>query len=170
MAELAWNADIRITDLSLVATNPGQIVHEIPSTGSVKTFNRGVGRWSGTITFGQLENMVQGQNVEAFIAALNGSQNTTRIPLAHIKGFRNQSASPIPFNRVEAGKYYNYGSRLILSNGGFSVFPEIPIGSSEMVTPATFIRIRQAPAAQVLLRHRPDSFGPWTLSFVEALT
>lgn len=168
MAEIEWAPDIRITEIALTAANPGQIIHEIPTTGSMRVFNRGVGFWQGTITFGQLDNMTQGQNVEAFIATLNGSQNITRIPLTDIKRFRNQSNTPIPLSNAVPGRYYNYKDRLILVNKN-AIFPEIPINPSESVVPASFVRVRLAPNSNVLMRHRPETYGPWVLSWREAL-
>ena len=170
MSLLQWNPNARITNLSLVATNPGQITHTIPSTGVTRIFNRGAGQWTGTLQLGVVSNMEQGQMIEAFISALNGSQNTTRIPLINIKRFRRDSTAPIQFRNIEQGRYYNYKNRLILSNGGASVFPDLPIQPTEMITPATFIQIRRAPDSQTLMPHQPDRYGPWTLQFIESLT
>lgn len=168
MAEISWNPNIRIVDLSLVASTPGQIIHSIPSTGAVRIFNQGSGLWTGTITFGEMDEMETGQQIEAFIATLNGSQNTTRIPLVNIKQF-STSTSPTQFRNAKTGHYYIYKNRLILSYGGSAVFPDFPISPNETILPATSILVRQRPDSQVILRHRPDSYGPWSLSFTEVI-
>ena len=167
MAEIQWSTDARITNLTLNADNPGQITHEIPSTGTLRVFNQSFGRWTGTIQLGQVESQDQGQRIEAFIAGLRGSQNATRVPLSHIKGFASDSNTPVRFSDVVAGRYYNIGDRLFVAYGGGVVFPNLPIAPSTAVRPATFILVRLAAGASPLLPHRPDQYGPWAIQIQE---
>ena len=167
MALIQWPKEARITELALTAFRPGQINHTIPSTGAIRTFNRSKGRWGGTITLGQMDDREQGQLIEAFISSLNGSQNTTRIPLTRIKRI-GTSATPIAFKNAVAGQYYNYQGRLILVGYGGQVFPELVIDSEAIVSPATFLIIRQAPDTNTLMRHTPHILGPWAIAFREA--
>lgn len=169
MAHLPWYNGIRITDLTLSASVPGQIRHEIPSTGAVRIFNQGAGRWTGTITFGRVDSEDVGLRTEAFIAGLNGSQNTTDIPLDRIKSYR---TPPTTLRNAQIGRYYNVGDRLIVVHSRVGnqtlIFPEIPINEEQALTSPTRLRIRLA-GAEPTLPHQPDNHGPWVLQFTEAL-
>ena len=169
MAHLPWYNGIRITDLTLNASVPGQIIHEIPSTGAVRIFNQGAGRWEGTIVFGRVDNMDVGLRIEAFIAGLNGSQNTTDIPLDRIKNLRTAGTT---LGRAQIGRYYNAGNRLIVVSGRVGgktiIFPELPLSESAALTSPSRIHIRLTGAAPSM-PHQPDNHGPWALSFTEAL-
>ena len=170
MALIPWYSGLRITNLNLIPSVPGQITHEIPSTGAVRTFNAGAGRWSGTIQFGRIDSEEQGLRTEAFIAGLNGSHHTTDIPLERIKGFE---SSDTTLAEAAVGRYYNYGSRLVVihgrEGGNTRLWPELNIAESDTLTSATLLRIRLT-GAQAVLRQEPEIWGPWVLSFTEAIT
>ena len=169
MAHLPWLPSIRITNLTLTPSVPGQIRHEIPTTGAVKVFNTGAGRWTGTIQFGRVDSADLGLRVEAFIAGLNGSQHTTDIPLARIKNLATADAT---LETAQIGRYYNYNNRLIVVHGrdsnGTLIFPELPINQNEVLTSPNRLRIRLR-ETQASMPQTPDSWGPWALSFTEAL-
>ena len=168
MALIQWPSEARITEIVLTPAKPGQINHVIPSTGAVRTFNRSSGRWTGTITLGRLENMVQGQVIEAFISTLNGSQNTTRIPLTRIKQFKSEGTAPIEFRNALVGRYYTHNNRLIVVYSDGNIFPDLPIEPDTMIAPATSLLIRQSADTTPLMRHRPNAYGPWSFQFQEA--
>ena len=169
MAQLPWYNGIRITDLTLVPAVPGQIVHEIPSTGAARVFNAGVGRWEGSIQFGRVEDPDVGLRTEAFISGLNGSSNTTDIPLRLIKNLQTADST---LKEAQIGRYYNYGNRLILIHGRVGgktlIFPEIDINEDSALTSPTRLRIRLS-GSQSALPHQPMNFGPWALSFFESI-
>ena len=170
MAHFPWYSGIRIVNLTLIPAVPGQIRHEIPSTGAVRVFNTGAGRWEGTISFGRVDNADVGLRTEAFIAGLNGSQNVTEIPLGNIKRFRTPNAT---LGTAQIGRYYNYNDRLIVihgrENSNTLFFPEIPIKENEDLTSANRLRIRLT-GQQANMPSSPNNWGPWVLSFTEALT
>lgn len=170
MANLPWYSGIRIVNITLVPSVPGQIVHEIPTSGSQRVFNTGFGRWEGTIQFGRVDNADVGMRTEAFIAGLNGSQNTTEIPLDRIK---NIGTSSTQLRNAAIGRYYNYKNRLIVIHGRASnktlFWPEININENEGLTSPKTLRIKLT-GNQASMPHSPDNWGPWVLSFVEALT
>lgn len=168
MANIAWVNQIRIINLSLVASIPGQIRHEIVSTGSVKVYNQAAGRWAGSVQFGRVDSPEIGRRIEALISALNGSQHTTDLPIANIKG----AAPNTTLATAQIGQYYNFGNRLILVNGRSSGktlhFPQINIAEDSVLTSANRLRIRLT-NAQTLMPHTPDNQGPWALAFTEAI-
>ena len=170
MAHFPWYDGIRITNLTLVPAVPGQIVHEIPTSGASRVFNTGFGRWEGTISFGRVDNADVGQRIEAFIAGLNGSQHTTDIPLDRIKNIRTADTQ---LRNAQIGRYYNYKNRLILIHGRASnktlFFPEININENEGLTSAKRLRIRLT-GRQASMPASPNNWGGWVLSFREALT
>ena len=169
MAHFQWYDGIRITNLALVASVPGQIIHQIPSTGASRIFNTGVGRWTGTIQFGRVDNQEIGLRTESFISGLNGGQHTTDIPLNQIKSY--QTTNTTLANAV-VGRYYNFGNRLVVINERVAnrtyYFPNLPLDNDSVLTNPNRLRIRLTNATPIL-PNSPNNWGPWTLSFTEAI-
>lgn len=170
MANLVWYNGIRITNLSLVPNVPGQIIHEIPSTGATRVFQTGAGRWNGTITFGRVDNPDVGLRIESFISSLNGGLHTTDIPLQQIKSYRTTDTT---LENAQSGRYYNFGNRLVVIYNRVGkrthYFPNLPLDDDSVLTNPNRIRIRLTNSSPIL-PNQPNNWGPWTLSFTEALS
>ena len=166
--EINWTKHARITNLTLIPSNPSRITHEIPSTGAVKEFNRGTGLWTGTLTLGVHNDPLLGQAVEAMIAGLLLPASTFRIPLLKIKNLAPSiSGNAVQLANSKAGVYYMYNDRLVLSSGGLNIFPQLTIDRTAMLRPATHLHARLV--GTPAMPHVPDQFGPHTLQFREVI-
>lgn len=174
MAQVAYPIGVaRITELRLQRANPGDVNHEIPSTGKVETLKFGHGLWLGVITFGALDDVESAQRMEAFFASLDGAANTVNLPLSHIKRNPNAAAKRRnAFAAADVGTYWTHGGRLYIVTGvtgtTASMWPTVPLAANQMMTPAAHIVAREREGAPIM-PHNPHVLGPWTWQFREAV-
>ena len=172
----------RITEIPLLPATPGQIRHRIEITGAIKILNRSPGIWEGSVTFGSRSSQAAASKMEAFLAALNGAENWTEIPIDHIKpsnsagggvvqavngSLQYTMSNPGRFDTV--GNYWNAAGRLLIQTAvapNVEFWPKIRFPVTTAIAPATYIRCRNA-GDSPLLGHTPHWSGPWTWQFVE---
>ena len=174
MAVVAFPTGVaRITELSLQRMNPGDVRHEVPSTGRETLLKFGYGLWHGLVTFGEMDDVAQAQRIEAFFASLDGGANTVHLPIDHIKA----SASDAPKTLAEMtdddiGTYWNYEGRLYavtgIGAGTASLWPTKPVPAGAALAPATHIVAKERDGAPAM-PHTPHFLGPWTWLFKEAV-
>ena len=174
MASVSYPSGVaRITELALQRDNPGDVRHDIPSTGATKILRFGYGRWVGTISFGEMDDFEKGQRIEAFLASLDGGVNTVNLPLDHIKANPNSgNKRRNAFAASDIGTYWTNDGRLYIvtgvTTGLASMWPTVPLATTASMTPATHIVARERQGAP-LMRHNPSVLGPWTWAFQEAI-
>ena len=183
MALIPYVAGARITDFTLSPIVPGQITHTIPSTGVIKTLNRGYGLWAGVVRFGILKGSVAAQ-VEAMLAALNGFENFVELPLrgratiaaattvtAVGGSVYTLAASPAGLAR---GAYVRSGDRLFVVSAQptarkVQLWPPVPLRVGDDIEVAATIRARSSDGNVSDLPTTPHWSGPWVFGFREAI-
>ena len=177
MAQVNYPADAYTTEVTLQAFTPGQITHNIPSTGNVVPFNLGPGRWQGTISW---KTSNDGAAIEAAIAALNGAENWMAIPLRRPTietSVAIRSAQPGLWTLASApadlaNKFVRFGQRvyvIVNQNGNtVSVWPLVNTDSSGTMEPTKTINIHSTRTPE--LRATPHWSGPWTISWRERIS
>ena len=175
----------RITEFSLNPDAPGQIAHEVPSTGTTRVFNRGYGRWRGVVRFGALKGAAVHQ-MEAMLASLDGAAESVELPLrgrASIAAASVQVDAPsggatrlttAPGDMVR-GIYLRKDKRLLIvtewdaSSREISVWPAIPLMENDLLTRATTVSAQSRRDATPDLPLSPHWGGPWVWNWQEAL-
>ena len=183
MAQIPYVVGARIIELTLTPTVPGQIQHTIPSTGEIKTLNRGYGVWAGVARFGALKGSVAAQ-FEAMLAALNGAENYIELPLrgratiaaatkiSAVNGLvYTLAASP---NGLVRGAYIRSGDRLFVVSAQPAVnkiqlWPSVPLEVGDDIAIASTIRARAGEGNVPELPATPHWSGPWVFGFREAI-
>ena len=190
MAEVAFPLNTaRTVELRLRRENPGQITHEIPSTGARKTFTFGAGHWAGQVTFGRMRDRQSSQIMEAFIASLDGGANWTQLPLREAKTYRSATTSlqvsgstagsllthtfdNNPLEAADVGTYWNSSNRLFIvtqvDGANVALWPQLVLAADTRLTAATFVLARQD-ANSPTMPQTVDFGGPWSWNFVEAI-
>ena len=183
MAQIPYVAGARIIELTLTPSVPGQIQHNIPSTGGIKILNRGYGLWAGVARFGALKGSFANQ-FEAMLAALNGSENFVELPLrgrgtiaasTRITAVNDLvytlAASPVGLVR---GAYVRSKDRLFIvsaqpSASKVQLWPLVPLKVGDIIEIATTIRARSIDGDVPELPSTPQWSGPWVFGFREAI-
>ena len=183
MAQIPYVVGARIIELTLTPAVPGQIQHNIPSTGGIKVFNRGYGLWAGVARFGALKGSDAAQ-FEAMLAALNGPENYIELPLRGRETIAaatsitavndlvyTLAASPAGLAR---GSYVRSRDRLFVvsaqpSAKKIQLWPLVPLKVGDVIDVASTIRARLGDGNIPELPSTPHWSGPWVFSFREAI-
>ena len=181
MAEITYYADARLTEVTLTPDHPGQISHDIPSTGIIKTLNQGYGRWEGVARFGVMKGE-EAAAMEAMLASLDGSANYVELPIhrptteadttiASVSG-EEFTLTTDPKGLVP-GAYVRSGNRLFVvrtvvdATRTITLWPFVPLEASDPIEVATTVRARSTRRPD--FPSTPHWSGPWVLSWVEAI-
>ena len=183
MSQIPYFAGARIIELTLTPTVPGQLQHNIPSTGEIKTLNRGYGMWAGVARFGSLKSSDAAQ-FEAMVAALNGSENHIELPLRGRTTIATATkitavndlvytlaASPGGLMR---GAYVRVKDRLFIISAQpaankVQLWPLVPLKVDDVIEIATTIRAQSIDGGVPDLPSTPQWSGPWVFGFREAV-
>lgn len=170
MALINYPSVARITELRLTRANPGDVTHEIPSTGRTQMLRFAQGTWHGTVTFGALDNRDDGARMEAFFASLDGGANSVRLPLINIKKQCDNTIRAL-LKPDSVGCYYRTSKGLVIitsaeSSGAGTWWPPYQFPVNEPFTAATHITVKERGGAPVM-PHVPGLMGPWTWQFQE---
>ena len=177
MAEVSYATAARIVEFAMTPATPGQISHPIPSTGTVRTLSLGHGLWRGVVRFGVLKGNAVGE-IEAMLAALDGANNYLELPIrgrrvpagdasitaASGTGYTVSGATLAP------GMYVRARNRVFtvtgVSGGTVSLWPTLPLDTSDTLVPASTIRAMSRGAGPDL-SVTPHWGGPWVWNWQE---
>ena len=183
MSKIPYAPGARLIELTMVPSVPGQIQHNIPSTGITKIFNRGHGLWSGVARFGVLKGNAAAQ-VEAMFASLNGSENYVELPLRGRRTIATSThivtsigsvftLSDIP-DGLGRGAYVRSGDRVFIisaqpSSDSIQLWPSLLLQAGDSIEPALTIQARSSDGVVPELPSTPHWSGPWVFGFSEVV-
>ena len=182
MPQIEYYAGAWITELTLVPAHPGQITHDIPSTGSLRVFEQGHGRWEGVVRW-KVRKGAAAAGMEAMLTGLDVVSNFIELPIhrptisaattvaAEADGVYTLAADP---GDAILGAYVRSHNRLFSVQGWdaarlrMTLWPDFPLVRGDPISPALSVRARGAGGVPDMPR-TPHWSGPWVLSWVEAI-
>ncbi len=194
MALITFPSSVLITRSDLSLAHPGQVVLRSIYGAGTQVLGRGPGHWTGRLEIAETDRATdeQRRQVETFLTALRGLENTFEVPIQRPSSGSLATETTLTVTAAAevasgvkvtvgvasgllAGDYVRIGARLyqLTSDQAASKFiaqpPVLPAVSDDVIWENVTCLARLASERGVVASLTPEFGGPWTIEWEEAI-